>query len=591
MIKKINFLIVTLIFILFAHLSIAQPLSFLNTNQSFGNQISEPLDADKAFKNEINLLESKEIEVIFDIEPNYYLYKEKINFKINDVEYKLELPNGKQIVDEFFGESEIFEYGFSFFIKDFPNSKNLNIEINYQGCAKEFNLCYPPVKKEKQIINNFYKEDSFNKGLILDNKNENASIKDLAYTNDTNLIVKYLNNNKESYLIYLTFIVLGIFIAFTPCIYPMMPIIVASTSESKNKLVSSSFYVLGMIFAYSLIGLLSGFLNLNIQILMQNDYIIYFIFIVMIILSLYMAGIIKQILPNNLNNKINNFINKINPNKYRNQVLIGFLSSLVLSPCSIAPLLGVLIFINQMNEPLFGTLLLGSMGLGIGIPLLIISTSFSKILPKNGSWLNEIKNIISLVIFFTALYLISNKISEFYYWMIISFTLFNYGLHLLSFNLKQKIGCNLIILSLLLFYLNLEKNENTYKIEKTENTSNLTEVNYKKISNIEDLNYNIKNANKPIFIDFYADWCVTCVRLEKKVLKDSDIIDEINKNYLMLKIDLSEISKEEKEIMMVRNILAIPYYVFITKDKKEYIYTGDMNKKEFKNLLIKHNEA
>lgn len=585
--QKIKKIFSLLFILLMANNINAQSLSFLSDSYKTESQ-AEPLSADEAFVSEFDNL-GETLQIILDIAPNHYLYKDKIKVLYNGVQQNLNLKDGTLITDEFFGTTEVYNYGFSFGLKS-KFYKDTEVEIFYQGCSKEFNLCYPPQSKNITIKGDIkYKNDIAgkieNNNIISDNT---FNIKEISTTNDANVIVKFINDYKSTPIIYIIFILIGVTIAFTPCIYPLIPIVIASTSNSKNKPISTLYYILGMILCYTSIGLITGFLNFNLQIFIQNVYFIYLISFVIFILSLYMLGFINFILPSNLNNSINNIILKINPDNYKNQILIGFLSSLVLSPCSIAPLLGVLIFINQLGEPLFGSILLSFMAIGIGIPIFLFSTSFHKFMPKNGSWLNEIKNIIGIIMLFIIIYLLKFKISEFLIYISYSLILIIYSLHLLSFSFKKIIAILIFLFSF--FFINYQINLNSLINDNNSIVKNELKLNYKVIDNLDKLNNFIKNSDRPIFIDYYADWCITCVKMENTTLKNYDIIKMLNNNYFMVKIDLTDINQEEQNIMDNKNILAIPYYSIINKNKKEFIYSGEMKEDVFKNLLIKHNE-
>lgn len=585
-IKTIANNIIASTFLLLALPANSQPLSFLSDNSSL-TQPDKPLSVDEAFVSEINDLDNK-VEFLFDIKPNHYLYKQKMEVYYNNKKQDIELHDGKIIHDEFFGESEIYEYGFSFATEK-TFSKDTNVKISYQGCSKLFNLCYPVKTKEVLIKGNpnaIEIEETVSK---LDNKEEKETLSitefnNLANTNDTNDIVKLIKDYKNSILIYLIFFVLGIFIAFTPCIYPLMPVVIASTYGAKNKKIATISYIFGMVISYSIIGLLTGFLDFNLQIYAQNKYVLYGISGVLIFLALYMLGFINFLLPSHFNEEISNKINKINPDKYSNQVVIGFLSSLVMSPCSVAPLLGVLIFINQIGEPIFGASLLASMAIGIGVPIFLLSTSLNKFMPKNGAWMNEMKNILAIFIICIVVYLLKFNFSEIVYYSLYSFIFLLYGLHLLSLDTRKKIGVLLFTFGFLLANYNITK-QNSFG----NNIINEAEkVHYEEITNLKDLEEFIENSDRPIFIDYYADWCVSCVRMENTTLKNPTIIKQLNNNYFMVKIDLTDITPEKQNIMDTKNILAIPYYSIIDKDKNEYIYTGELKEVDFNKILIKY---
>ncbi len=559
-----------------------------------GSKNGGALPVEEAFP--IDILENKDnINLIVDVVSGHYLYTDKIEVTINNEMKDIKIPNTEFIYDEFFGKVEIVKYGFGLDFDYGTEDKEINFKLDYQGCSKVENICYPPTLIEKTFKNPNYIESVKKEQVVKAKEVEKIKIEDklngnivndiynLATTNSIKTITDFLNNNNNTFFVSLIFIGMGFFIAFTPCIYPLMPIIVASTSKAKNKKIASLSYVFGMIMAYSSIGLMVGFLNLNMQILTQNPIFTYGISIFLILAGFFTLGYFNNLIPNSMNNKLNEKIMNIEEDKYSNQAIIGFLSTLIVSPCSIAPLLGVLVFISQMNAPFYGSYLLGMLGLGIGIPLFLLSTSLSKFLPKNGAWMNEVKNLIAVVMFIMATYLMSRQLGDNLVNISYSLIAFFYGSYLLGLNMKYKFGLILMISSVLfLFKTNFAEN-NKQNLQQI--STNETKLNYTIVEDIDTLNELIISTNKPVFVDFYADWCITCVRLENNVLNKKNVINYLNDNFLMLKIDLTKISKSEKELMKERSILAVPYYLFVNKEKKETIYTGELSKDNFLKVL------
>ncbi len=583
--------------ILFVFNVSAQSLNFLSTKAATG----EPLSAEQAFPLEIDYKEG-ELEILFDIVYGHYLYKDKIKLEINGKEEVLNLPEGSVIDDTYFGKTSILSYGF---LVNHENKnthdKTLDIKVSYQGCAKELNLCYP-VRIEKTLFENKEYRQSENKTNIVNanpledtksklnkendiEKTNELSIVDLAQTNNIAEITNFLKTTSVLTASFV-FILIGVFVAFTPCVYPMMPLIIATTNNSKNPKTAAVSYIFGTILAYATIGLLVGLLNINVQFIVQNKWFVYGVSTLLLLAALYLLGVFNVVFSNNINTWINQKIMEVNPDKNRNQIIIGFLSSLLLSPCSIAPLLGVLVFISQMDAPIYGSFLLAMLAVGIGIPLFLLTTSFNKFMPKSGAWMSEVKNIMALVLYLLAVYIGARGFGDLIYTGLLANGVFVYGLHLIGLNRKQMTGVILSIISILFFLFNsnaLNQLEHT-KSNKNKSSSSIELI---EVSDKEGLNSVIKNANKPVFVDFYADWCITCVRLENTVLKDEKIINLLNKNFLVVKIDLTEISQEEQSLMDEREILAVPYYLFVDSEKNETIYTGELTKTAFEEVLRK----
>jgi len=195
------------------------------------------------------------------------------------------------------------------------------------------------------------------------------------------------------------------------------------------------------------------------------------------------------------------------------------------------------------------------------------------------------KNIIGIVILGITIYLLKTEISETTSYLLYSLIVMIYALHLLSLDNKKKIGVLLFVFSFL--FINNKFNENN--VVNIKQHSNQETLIYKSINDIASLEEFIKTADRPIFIDYYADWCVSCVKMNNTTLKNPEVIKDLNNNYYMVKIDLTDITPDKKLIMDKKSILAIPYYSMIEKDKSESIYTGELDEDKFKELLIKHN--
>lgn len=571
----------------------ASPLDNILT----GGISGQPLPVEEAFPVEIEKSENG-FSLIVDIKEGHYLYKEKFGLSINGESVDLELPKAKEKYDEYFGNVEVYHYGFGTKIDYSKNVETYDVVFNYQGCAEEINLCYP-----KAVYKNSYKNENYKKQIedpvfgmldVIEKKQakkevekteqKEISISDVVSTNNVEDVVDYIKSNKDSPMLWGSFILIGILVAFTPCIYPMMPIIIASTSSSKTPTKASAFYVVGIILAYAFIGLVTGFFQINLQMALQGGITQYVISGVLLIASFYLFGVFNKILPDTISMGLTNKINSIATDKDYNQILIGFLSSLLLSPCAIAPLLGVLAFINQVGEPLYGSLLLGLMGLGIGIPLFVLSTSLKKFMPKNGMWMNVVKEImayalIALAVYFSFSGLIAN--------ILFSLIAFSFGMSLFGLTLTQRIGLLFMLVSSL-FALNSLISSNSIESENKKSEIKLETVG---VSSFEEYNALISSTNKPVFVDFYADWCITCVRLENSVLNKEKLIKYLNNNFLVLKIDLTDISNEEQELMDQLSIIGVPYYMFMDKDKNASVYTGDLSYNDFFNILKMNNEA
>lgn len=559
---------------LFSNLSNANGLNFINSSKN-----SHPLPVEEAFQPEINLLE-KEFQVNFNVQPKHYLYKDKIKLFVNEEEVLLNKKEGILKDDPLFGKVFIYENFTTFKTNINSDKEKLNITLKYQGCSEEFKICYPPeeytVVKNNKYIKEFKSEKLEN---IIDYKDI------LNNQSDANKISNYINNQEPLFII-LIFLLLGLLMAFTPCVFPLVPIISAIVvkHDKKHPLIVSSLYVFGIGLCYSAIGIIINLFDFNIQIALQNIYFLWATAIFIFILALSMFGVINLRVPNFIQNKIQEKNKKLDNNKhYYSVVLSGFLSALILSPCAIAPLAGALLFASQYDSIYFSSIILFALGLGSGIPLIIFSSSLKKILPKTGIWMYEVKNGIGMMMIFISYYLVSkiiplssNDFSSSLFKVIIFSTLIAYLLKFISLDFKSK--SILFIISVILLLSNFNNN-----IEQ-KNLENIKD-NFEILKNIKDL-----KINKKTLVYVGADWCVACKQMEKLTFKNEEVINKL-KEFKIYYVDITELSNEEKIILNKYNLQIAPFYVLYDSEgtQSEEINIGYLDKNKFLEILNKIN--
>lgn len=562
-----------LIFTLFMLSSIvnANGFNFLENK----NNNSEPLSSIEAFQPEI-VLEKEELKIYFNVQPRHYLYADKIFLTINDKITEIIKPNGIQKNDPIFGNVLTYENFTTITSIVNDNSEKLNIKLNYQGCSEVFNICYPP-----EIItineNNIYKEKYSKK---INEKEFNI------FNNQTDaLAISNYIQNENVILVAIAFLGIGILMAFTPCVFPMIPIIssIIVKHDKKHPVLVSSLYVLGVALCYMSIGLILNIFDFNIQIALQNIYLLIATSLIIFILALSMFGFINIRLPNFIQSKIHEGTKKLDKkNNYSSLVLSGYLSALMLSPCAVAPLAGTLLFASQYESIILSSLLLFLLGLGSGIPLIIFSTSFKKLLPKAGHWMYEIKHAIGLTMVLISYYLLSKIIPlnssdyiSILFKTVIFFTIIVYLMKFISLDLKSKISLSLIF-STIIFAIFL--NGNTKEI-------NNVKKDFINLDKIEDL-----IIDKKTMVYVGADWCVSCKQMENSTFQDIEVINKL-KEFKIYYVDITDMTEKEKEILKTFNLQIAPFYVLYDNKgiKLDEVNIGYLNKVKFLEMLKKIN--
>jgi len=553
-----------------------------------------PLDVEQAFQPDF-ILDNSKFKVTFNIQDRYYIYKDKVNLKVNGKDYTLDMPEAVMKNDPVFGNVYTYE-GYTEF-NSAINSKQdkLDIQLKYQGCSDEFKICYPMETYNTSLTNiyknNFVEENNLpttnvsplNKKEVTKKEDKNSSF--FENSNDAGFIAKFIK--QENYTVTLgLFLIFGILMAFTPCTFPMIPILssIIMKHEGKNPLVLSSLYVVGISLCYASIGLVLKLFNFNIQILLQNIYLLIATSIVMFVLALSMFGFINFRMPSFIQGKINDKTNSLDKSKNPlSLVLSGYLSALILSPCAVAPLAGTLLFASQYDSLVYSTLLLLTLGLGSGIPLILWGTSFRKIMPKAGNWMYEVKDFIGLMLLIVGLYLLA-KIIPFDGSSLISIlfktacfsVIIGYLIKFLDFNIKNKVILFLITF-IMMFSFNFKEPTQSNNVVLNAKTAFLPA---NSLNDIKEEPYTM------VYVG--ADWCVSCKEMELTTYADSEVIEAL-KGYTVYYVDITNMDQNKKEILKKYDLQIAPFYVLYDKDgkRKEETYIGYLNKSKFLDIIKK----
>ena len=346
------------------------------------NQV-EFLSPEKAFQPSIKLIENNHLEVSWDIEKGYYLYLGMFEFSVDSSDTKIirvDMPEGKKKKDEFFGDVDVYYNSTKANIYFDKITSKTNLILKYQGCA-DAGLCYPPITK-KFPLEQYASNDSY---LL------KTSMTDNQYS-----FSQQLSEQSIALNIFLFFLA-GLLLAFTPCVFPMIPILtglIVGQGESistKKSFFLSLTYVLSMSLTYAAAGILIVLSGANIQADLQNPYVLTSFAGLFVILALSMFNVIRIQMPASIQGLLISKSNTNSSGTYIGVGIMGSLSALIVGPCVTAPLIGALIYISMTNDYLIGGSALFALGMGMGAPLLILGTSASELTKKNWSILRNYK--------------------------------------------------------------------------------------------------------------------------------------------------------------------------------------------------------
>ena len=572
-----------------------------------GNKVLEPEEAFKVdfIKNENSL------NIKIELGEGIYLYDDKLQVNItkpNKIELLKDLKLPKPVpYDGFivhFDDLNI-EIPYSL-LKLKLDSNKYEIEFKFQGCSKA-GLCYAPMS-EKQIIS--FEENAKEESITsikedIKQKDElSSSLKQEAENlSETDNIAASLKDS-STLIVLATFFGFGLLLAFTPCVFPMIPIlssiiVKASQNESmsaKKGFLMSFVYVLAMSFAYSLAGIIAGIFGANLQASLQNPYVLVVFAFVFIALAFSMFGYFEIRLPASLQTKINKTADGKEKQGMLGIAIMGFLSALIVGPCVAPPLAGALVYIGQTGDALLGGLALFVMSLGMGVPLLLIGLGAGKFMPKPGGWMEGVTKIFGIIMLGVAIWLLDRVINPTVTMYLWAFLFISFGVYLKIYThiIVKSISKVLTILGAILLVGAVSGATNPLKpLDKFTSKVSLSkqdELKFIKIQNIAQLEDAILKSSKPVILDFWATWCVSCKELDEITFKNDEVIKRLQ-NFTLLKVDVTQNSEEDKAIQKKFGVVGPPALIFWDENKQEVKsakIVGYKNPKEFLEILDKN---
>jgi thioredoxin:protein disulfide reductase len=549
---------------------------------NFGGSFLPPSEA---FRPSVEVIDSQQVLVRFDIQPGYYLYRDKLGVDptgLVPADVKLTVgtfPASIQKDDPNFGLTDIYTKPISLPINIDGGSRPLTttLSIRYQGCAEQ-GICYPPeivllpislpaaaetLKTPNQLPSNLATPD--------------GGINEIARSLDQGVI--WLN--------LLLFFAAGIGLAFTPCVLPMMPIVatvILGRHDETNPIshlrgfTLALFYVLGMAITYSIAGVFAGISGTLISGLLQNPWVLGGFALVYVALAGAMLGLYSLQLPTMLQGKLAEGSQRLHGGSLPTVFLLGALSALIVGPCVAAPLAGALLYIGQTGNALFGGLLLFALAFGMGIPLLAMGASAGTLVPKTGPWMESIKKAFGFILLGTAWWIVSPVIpgavslGGFGVLAIVAGVLLRAMDRLplrapMIARLGKAFGVILVIVGLVWIVgalaggsrldqplSPLTSGTDTIKLEQAP-LAMIT------IRTPDALDRALRDTQKPVFIDVYADWCVSCKEFEHNTLGNSDVRAALN-HFSLIRVDVTDSDEAARSLLKRFGLFGPPGMVF-----------------------------
>lgn len=607
-----------------------------------GSQDTQPeiLPPELAYLPQIMSANDSQITVRWHIEPGYYLYRDKLSFSLleanNTKLISAQIDPGTEQFDEFFGNVQVLRQSAEARLAlestaAFSGGSEATLQIKYQGCA-DIGVCFPPSVVELPIAFDLSDDapvdlsmsailgaagSSGNSDQSPGTSNSAAGITTTANATSNNVVTantpqqgsaltKTANSiapveqseqdrlfsmlgSNSLWLNVATFFGLGLLLAFTPCVLPMIPILsslIVGQGESMNTAKAfrlSLVYVLVMASTYAIVGIFVGLSGYNVQAFLQNPYVLSGIAVLFVVLSLSMFGFYELQMPASVQNRLTQWSNKQGGGQLSGVAAMGFISTLIVGPCVTAPLAGALIYIAKTGDALIGGAALFALGLGMGAPLLLIGTSAGKLVPRAGAWMNATKHIFGILMLGMAIYMISRFLPTSITMCLYGILAIMTGVHLGATDTVNKDssgwqrfskGAGLVVsvygLALL---IGAFSGGNSYTtplrgvVGGSSSASNNTQTHalpFQSVKGIDGLQIAVSQASaqgRPVMLDFYADWCISCKEMEAFTFTDARV-QALLKDAVVVQADVTANDSADQALLKKFDLFGPPGIIF-----------------------------
>lgn len=493
-----------------------------------------------------------DLSLTWQVKEGYYLYRKQVSITPAKADVgALQMPAGEWHEDEFYGKSEIYRQRLSVPVTVNQADKGATLTVTYQGCA-DAGFCYPPETKVVPL--------SEVKGVAAASpppaSEEAKGRADLPFSALWALLI-------------------GIGIAFTPCVLPMYPLISGIVLGGKQRLstaralVLAFIYVQGMALTYTALGLVVAAAGLQFQAALQHPYVLIGLSAVFILLALSMLGLFTLQLPSSLQTRLTLMSNRQQGGSAGGVFAMGAIAGLICSPCTTAPLSAILLYIAQSGNLWLGGGTLYLYALGMGLPLILVTVFGNRLLPKSGPWMETVKTAFGFVILALPVFLLERIIGDVWgtrLWAMLGVAFFSWAF-IVSLGAKKPWMRLVQILLLAAALVSVRPLQDWAFGTPTGQTQ--AHLNFIQIKNVDDLNRALTQAKgKPVMLDLYADWCVACKEFEKYTFSDPQVQHALS-DTVLLQANVTANSAQDKALLKQLNVLGLPTILFFNEQGAE----------------------
>ncbi|HHT4369077.1 TPA: protein-disulfide reductase DsbD [Citrobacter freundii] len=519
---------------------------------------SQFVPADRAFVFDFQQ-NQHDLNLTWQVKDGYYLYRKQISITPSQADIaEIKLPPGVWHEDEFYGKSEIYRKQLTIPITVNQAKSGATLTITYQGCA-DAGFCYPPETKTVPL-------SEVSTGAA-------ASPAPAPATTDP--------QEKPQPTAQLPFsalwaLLIGIGIAFTPCVLPMYPLISGIVQGGKQRLSTGRarlltfIYVQGMALTYTALGLVVAAAGLQFQAALQHPYVLIGLAVIFTLLALSMFGLFTLQLPSSLQTRLTLMSNRQQGGAPGSVFAMGAIAGLICSPCTTAPLSAILLYIAQSGNMWLGGGTLYLYALGMGLPLMLITVFGNRLLPKSGPWMEHVKTAFGFVILALPVFLLERIVGDEWgvrLWSLLGVAFFGWAF-ITSLQAKHawmRIVQIVLLAAALVCVRPLQ--DWTFGAPHTQPQAHL---NFTPVASVDALNQALEQAKgRPVMLDLYADWCVACKEFEKYTFSNPQVQQALG-NTVLLQADVTANNAQDVALLKHLQVLGLPTILFFDAEGKEH---------------------
>jgi len=596
---------------------------------------SDPLPPEQAFRVETIAMGPGELLARFTAHPDYYLYRDSIEFAAGleaeaaGIEVTgMTLPEAVPVSDEYFGDTRAYfgEVEIPLVLaRPAGPATDLALSVNFQGCQTD-GICYPPMTRTIAVdlpaaptsIEPTAEVSSRSapaapaaaEGTAMATVDRSQAVPESEQDRLARLITE-----QPMALTLALFVLLGIGLAFTPCVFPMIPIlsgIIAGEGEdiTRGKAFALSLaYVLAMALTYTAVGVVAALMGYNVQAAFQNPWVLSTFALIFVLLALAMFGFYNLQMPASIQAKLTEISNRQSGGHLIGAAVMGFLSAIIVGPCVTAPLIGILIFISQTGDAVLGGSVLFALSIGMGLPLLAIGIGLGHWLPRAGGWMESVKAVFGVGLLALAIWMLERIVPGAVTMLLWGTLAIASGVYLGALTrlapeasgwrkLWQALGVVLLVLGIMQFVGAAAGGNDWLRPLKpfTDSRGSVSAAiappQFAEVDDLDQLERAVAAARRPVFLDFYADWCLDCKRMERSTFPDPAVAAAMGE-FDLLKIDMTDFSDRHQAVLNEFGLIGPPAYLFFNDGEEldRYRMFGFMPPEDFVTHLARVQQA